>query len=286
MGMILVFALVFAHQFEVILVKQYGKNHGKCGMFFNAIICLFAMFYFLISGKGTFSANKLIFVYGFVNSVMFAIGFYSTYIAYKIGSFGLTKLFSSFGVIIPVFYGIIFLNERATFVTYIALIMILVSLFLANYQKQEGNTQKITLKWAICVLITVVSNAAITIIGRMQFEIFGDTYENEFLIISFAGAAIYLFLLSLIIERDSLKTTIKHGLVYGAGAGIFNGINNLLTLMVYNYLPLSFISPVKTGLIMVMNFFVAVLVYKEKFKGRQIISVVVGAMAVVLMSLS
>ena len=57
------------------------------------------------------------------------------YAALKVGSFGLTRLFTSFGVIISTFYGILFLGEPTTIMTYLAFSMILVSLFLMNYQK-------------------------------------------------------------------------------------------------------------------------------------------------------
>ncbi len=283
-GMLLVVLGLLVHQFEAMIVKHYGDKHGKGGMFFNAIICLFAMIYFFITDTGGLQFQKGIIIYGLMNSTMYAVGFYSAYAAYKTGSFGLTRLFTSFGVIISTFYGIIFLNEPTSIFTYIAFIMILISLFLMNYNKQEENTQKITLKWVINVILTVVSNAAIAVIGRIQFGLFGDTYKNEFLIISLAGAAISLLILGVIFERNSFKATIKNGIFYGAAAGIFNGINNLLILVTYNYLPISFTSPVKSGLGMVISFLMSIFLYKEKFTRRQLISAGIGIVAVVLMN--
>ena len=283
-GMLLVVLGLLVHQFEAMIVKHYGNKHGKGGMFFNAIICLFAMIYFFITDTGGLQFQKGIIIYGLINSTMYAVGFYSAYAAYKTGSFGLTRLFTSFGVIISTFYGIIFLNEPTSIFTYIAFIMILISLFLMNYNKQEENTQKITLKWVINVILTVVSNAAIAVIGRIQFGLFGDTYKNEFLIISLAGAAISLLILGVIFERNSFKATIKNGIFYGAAAGIFNGINNLLILVTYNYLPISFTSPVKSGLGMVISFLMSIFLYKEKFTRRQLVSAGIGIVAVVLMN--
>ena len=118
----------------------------------------------------------------------------------------------------------------------------------------------------------------------MQFGVFGNEYNNEFLIISFSGASIYLLIMCLFFERDSVKTTVKYGLLCGAGAGILNGINNLLTLITYKYLPISFTAPVKSGLGMALSFLVSVLLYKERFSRRQLISVVIGVVAVVLMN--
>jgi len=283
-GMLLVVLGLVVHQFEAIIVKYHGKKHGKGGMFFNAIICLFSMIYFFITDTGGLQFPKGIVIYGLINSIMYALGFYSAYIAYKTGSFGLTRLFTSFGVIFSTFYGIIFLNEPTSLFTYIAFLMVVISLFLMNYNKQNENSQKISIKWVINVILIVVCNAAIAIIGRMQFGVFCDTYKNEFLIISFAGAAISLFVLGIIFERTSFKATIKNGFIYGAVAGIFNGINNLLILITYNYLPISFTSPVKSGLGMVISFLMSIFLYKEKFTRRQLISAGIGIGAVILMN--
>ena len=284
-GMILVFIALAVHQIESILVKAYGKNHGNGGMFFNSIICLFAMVYFFVTDNGGLVFPKEIIIYGIVNSTMYAVAFYTAYVAYRTGSFGLTRLFASFSILLTIFYGIIWLGEPATVLTYVALVLIIISLVMMNCNEDADNTQKITFKWAFSVLLTVVSGAALAIIGRMQFGVYGDTYKNEFLIISLGGASLLLFLLGLILERKNFKTTLKYGLFYGAGAGICNGINNLVTLVTYNYLPISFTSPVKMGLGMVISFVVSVLVFKEKFTRRQLISAAVGVAAVVLMSL-
>lgn len=283
-GMLLVVLGLVVHQFEAMIVKRHGQKHGKGGMFFNAIICLFALIYFFVTDKGGLQFQKGIVIYGLINSTMYALGFYSAYIAYKLGSFGLTRLFTSFRVIISTFYGIIFLNEPTSVFTYVALVMILISLFLMNYNKENETSQKISVKWIINVVLTVASNAAISIIGRMQFGVFGDTYKNEFLIISLSGAAISLFVLGLIFERNSFKATIKNGFLYGAAAGIFNGINSILIIVTYNYLPISFISPVKSGLSMVLSFLISIFLYKEKFTRRQLISVGIGIVAVILMN--
>ena len=284
-GLLLVVGTLLVNQFELIIVKNYGKKYGKGGMFFNAIICLFAMIYFFVTDNGGLQFPKGIWIYGIINSFMYAIGFYAAYVAFKIGSFGLTRLITSFAVLISTFYGIIFLKEPASILTYIALTMIIISLILMNYQKQdENNKQKSSLKWVIYVLLVVVSNAAIAIIGRMQFGVYGDVYSNEFLIISLAGASVSLLILGAILERDSFKVTIKHGLIYGVAAGVFNGINNLFTLITYNYLPISFTSPIKTGLGMIFGFLVSVFLYKEKFNKCQIVSAIIGVIALILMN--
>lgn len=285
-GMLLVIFGVMMNQSEAVTVRQYGKKYGQGGMIFSGIMCLFAMLYFLVTDRDGLMFSKGILLLGIVNSVMYAIGFYMAYVAFKTGSFGLSRLVMSYGVIISTFYGIIFLKEPATVITYIALILILVSMFLMYYQKQDtSDEKKISFKWILSLFFVVISNSASTIIARIQHGMYEGAFINEFMLVSLAGGGILLFVLGAVFERDSLKPTFKHGLLYGAGAGVFNGINNLTGLMAFGYLPLSVISPVRSALGVVIGFLVSVFLYKETFSRRQVVSVVMGILAVILMNL-
>lgn len=285
-GMLLIFTGLMVHQFEAMIVKHYGKKYGDGGMFFNAIICIFSMLYFLITDKGGLQFPPRVILLGLINSTMYATGFYAAYVAYRVGSFGLTRLFSSFGSIIPIMYGILFLHEPTSIFTYIAIVLIFLSVFLMKFRKNTDEEKAhISLKWMIFLILTVLSNALIAIIGRIQVGAFGGEYKNEFLMISLAGAAVSLFVLGFILERDKFRATIKSGLLYGMFAGMFNGINNLLILVTYSYVPISISSPIKTGLGMIISFLVSVLLYKEKFSRRQLVSVAIGIVTVVLINL-
>lgn len=280
-GILVVVGGFLAHQFEAMIVKNYGDKHGKGGMFFNAILCLAASIYFFITDKGGFILPTGIFIYGIVNSVIYAVGFYSAYVAFNTGSFGLTRLFTSFSFIITIFYGFLVLDEDITIPTIIKIILVLISVFLIRYQKSTSTEKsKFSTKWIISVILIVVSNALISIIAKIQLNSFTDAYKNEYLIISFVGSAFWLILMGVIFERDSFKSTLKHGLLYGTSAGIFNGINNLFIIVAYNYFPISVLSPLRTGVSIGLSFFISWLIYKEKFNLRQILGVILGILSV------
>ena len=287
MGLSLVFSSALAHQAEVMAVKRYGDKHGKGGMFFNAILCLFAVIFYLASDKGGLNFPSGVVIFGLANSILYAIGFYSGYLSYVYGSFGLTRLITSFICIIPIFYGIVFEGEKHGIVFYIAVALILASLFLMRFQKDSGDGKsKFSVKWIVSVIFVVISNGFISVLGKMQHSAFGDTYKNEYLIVTFIGSAFWLFLMGFILERKSFKSTIKYGIIYGAVAGLFNALNNWLTLTTYNYMGISVSAPLKTGISLVLSFLVSLLIYKERFSVRQIIAVVIGTLAVVLINIT
>ena len=137
LGISIVLGGLMAHQAEAMIVKRFGAKHGKGGMFFNAILCLAATVYFFATDTGGFQLPTGVLVYGLVNSTMYAVGFYTGYLAYKLGSFGLTRLFTSFGGILTIGYGIIILHEPFSLTMLAGVALVFVSVFLMKYQKDD-----------------------------------------------------------------------------------------------------------------------------------------------------
>lgn len=286
MGALLLAIDMIAQQGESMIVKRYGKKHGAGGMFFNAIICLFAMVFFFLTDKNGLCFPKELWLYGIISCLMFATGFYTMYVALQLGSFVASKLLSSFSGVISIVYGILFLKEPAKFTTYLAIVLVFVSVFLMQWKKpsatEPAEKKGFSAKWLVCILLTAVSNGFIAVISRMQQIRFDNAYDNEFMILSFAGACIALFIMGFAMEREKFRDIFKYGLAYGAGAGLINGAKNLINLWIYLYIPISIATPLKTGLGFILSFVISILFYKEKFTKQQLISVIIGIIAILL----
>ena len=284
MGTLLIAISLLVHQAEAVVVKEYGHRRESGGTFFNGIICFFSMFFFIVTDKNGFYFPPKLFVYGVISCFAYAGGFYFMYLALKLGSYAHTKLVSSISGLVIIIYGIVFLNEESSFVTWIAVFLIFLSVFMMNY---SGKTkERVNLKWLFFVLLTVVTNCVIGITKREQQLRFNGECDNEFMIISLLGAFVFLFVYGFAQEKEKLKTALKDGMLFGAVAGAFNGASNLLSLIVYNFVPISVVSPVTTGGGLVLSFVVSSLLYKERFTLRQIISAVIGVIALVLFKIA
>ena len=292
LGYILVLLFVALNMGESIAVKAYAKKYSSGGFIMNAIIALFACAFFvvkvLISGEG-FNFLGAMIPYALVNSLFYFCGFYLAYVAFKIGPFGLTRLVSSFALMFPIFYGIVFLNESTTPFTYVGIALIVAAMVMMNYtgksasaEKQEGS---VSLKWLVCILISTVSNGLITIMTKMQQVKFNDVCSEEFQIISIGGSFIFLALIGLISDRKNLGYVLKNGTLYGALSGLFNGAKNFLILFIYQLLPISIVSPLKSGLAIIASFLVSITLYKEKYSLLQKLGVVCGGVAVVILTM-
>ncbi len=290
MGYLLILLKTFFNQAETMIVKKYGQKHQIGGMFFNAVICLFSMIFFFITDKDGLYFPKELWSYGLISCVLFAAGFYYMYAALKVGSFAITKMFTSFTVIVTIVYGIVVLKESANLLTYVSIALILVSIFFMNFnnidKSSDDNKKSFSVKWLIYVIIVFAANGFIGVLQRAQQIRFDAKCDNEFMIISLAGAFLGLTIIGLILERERLGYIVKHGTVYGMCAGIFNGASNFTGMLVLLCLPISISSPVSTGVGMIANFAISIIIYKEKFSKMQLLSAVMGLTAVVLLKVS
>ena len=275
-------------QAEGMVVKGYGKKHNIGGMFFNAIICVFAGVFFTVKEivlEGSFVVPVSLWPYALLSCLMYATGFYTMYKALQLGSFGMTKLISSFSGIITIVYGVAFLHERPHFLTYIAIALVFASVILmrieAALNKQDKNSN-VSMKWLIYLILCVVSNGFIAILSRQQQLVFQKACDSEFKAISYFGAFLALMVFGLILERKNLGYIVKHGTLYGVIAGLFNGGHNFIALVIYTMGDISVSSPMTTGMGLMAGFALSVFLYKEKFTKMQVVSVLVGVVALVL----
>ena len=286
MGYLLIVVFTLLNLGESIAVRTYAKRHGSGGMLMNAIVALFAALFFLVTDTGGFYAPIEMLPLALINACLFGAGFYFTFISYRIGPFGLTRLLSGFSLLFSIFYGIFSLGEKPSVLTYIGIVAIFASMVLINYKKKGDDDEKgVSLKWFICIMTSVIANGFIAILTRMQQIRFNDACSNEFQFISIGGSFLILAVLGIILDRDKLPYILKHGSLYGLVGGVFNGAKNFLTLIIYTLLPLSILSPMKTGLNMIATFAMALLYYKERYTKRQMIGVTLGVAAVLLLAI-
>lgn len=275
-------------QAEGVIVKRYGKKHKIGGMFFNAIICAFAAVFFIVKEtviKGGIEVPAALVPYGLVSCLMYATGFYTMYLSLQLGSFGLTRLVTSFSGIIAIFYGIFFLSEKPHFLTYIAIVLVFLSVFLMRFEdgkKDDGEGKTFSVKWLVSTLLCVISNGFIAILSKAQQNAFAGECDSEFKAMSYVGAFVALTILGFVLEKDNLPYILRHGSAYGILAGLVNGGHNLTTLILYTLAPISVVSPMATGLGLIASFGLSVFLYRERFTKMQGIAVAIGFAAFIL----
>ena len=279
------------HQVEGVMIKQYNKNHGSGGFFFTALISLFAMIFFLVTDRNGLVFRAEMIPYGIASGAFYCMASFLTYIALGCGSFVLTNLFLSYSLLFSVGYGLIVLKEPATILTYIGLILMMISVFLVREKKEKASAKegaprvKLSLKWVICVALSVIGSGMFGVMQKLQQVKFLKTYDNEFMIVTLFFSAITLFCIGIITNGKNLLYILRHGGIYASVAGLSNGATNLLNLVVNAMIPISIAAPTRSGIKIVISFLISLIIFKEKLSRRQTFGVVIGAIALILLNL-
>ena len=284
MGYLLIILKTFANIGESVLIKKYNEKPSAGGMFFTGILSLFALFFFFVSDKNGLSFPAGMLPYAVAFGLIYCISYFLTFVALACGSFTLSMLIISYSLVFPILFGVIFLHESVSVFTCIGFILLMISLFFVRENKDEKE-KKFSVKWLVAIIIVTLGNGLLAIIQKMQQLKFNNECNNEFMIIGLAVSALVLLAGGIIKDRRQLREIMRYGIPYAGTAGVANGINNLLTIAVNNLLPLSIVSPVCSGMKIVISFLSATILFKEKYMKRQIFGVGIGVIALVFLNL-
>lgn len=223
--------------------------------------------------------------YAIAAGICYCSSFYLTFVAFSCGSFVITNLFLSYGLLFSIGYGLFFLRDPITFLTYPGLVLILVSIFLVRQdKKEEQGTVKISAKWVICTALSVLGSGMLGVLMKLQ-QVKFEQVDNEFMAVTLGFSALTLFIIGLIKDSGKLGYILKNGSLYATAAGLSNGATNFLSLLVTRMIPLSVAAPSRAGVKILFSFLLALFLFKERFSKRQIVGVILGTAALVLLNI-
>ncbi len=236
---------------------------------------------FLIEGKFDWSVipYALLFAIGFIVAMVMMVE------ALKYGPVVLTSLIMQLSLIGATVWGFFFWGDEFTWLVGVGLVLVAFSLWLCLYTGQK-ESQKISVKWLLCVLLMFVGNACCTIVQKTQQIAFDGKYGNFTMMIATGISAFVASFLYLKSDKKDSRCLLRTSWYFPVAAGVLNALANLFVILMANTsLSPSLIYPVLSiGSLMVTTFF-SVFIFKEKMRWWQWIGVVVGATAVVLLSI-
>ena len=295
MAFVLIFITGFSGLAEGILIKRYNSRYANGGFLFTAVVSLFSMLFFLLIDRDELHFDPQMLPLAAAAGILYCTASFLTYVALGCGSFTLSNLVLSYSGVFPIGYGLLFLHEKLTMITGVGLVLIMISLFLVRGESQpeetddssskEASTGRTSLKWVICILISFVACGMFSVILRMQQIQFENQVTNEFMVVALGISAVILFVIGYAKDKKEISCLLKHGILYASGAGISNGITNLLGLALNLLMPISLSSPIRSGVKILLSFLVSKFCFKEKFLKRQILGVLLGTLALVFLNL-
>lgn len=267
---------------QSIAKKPYTEKNGEGGVFlFTAEVSFFALLFFAVT-SGELEFNTKILPYSAAFAVFYCLSTIFNLLAISNGSLTLTSLFISYSLMIPTFYGLICLNDPIGIGLIPGIILLAVSIFLTNGRVRDG---RISGKWIGFTVIALTSNGMCTVVQKAEQIALDGAYKNEFMIISLLAVTVVMLVFSLIREKKSFGLYLKSARCLGAICGIMNGVVNLFVMLVTGRLSVSLVFPLISAGGIIATAAVSWLIYREKLSKSQLIGLIFGVGAVVLLNI-
>lgn len=281
MSYLLLAIIIIGVSAQDVLKKSFNNKNIGTTFIFSAVSVLAATVFFILSSGMKLNFNMEILPYSMLFALSYGTATVGTFIAIRAGSLSLTSLVISYSLIIPTFYGLLFLNESAGVFMFIGIALLLLSLLLINLKK--GDT-KITKKWVLFAILAFIGNGMCSTSQKIQQLAFDGNYKNEFMIIALATVFVTLLVVSLFAEKGKLKASLKAGAVHMILCGAINGLVNLLVMVVSGMMPNSVMFPLISAGGILLTAFLSRFVYHERLSSTQIAGLICGTAAVVFLN--
>ena len=262
--------------------KEYNRRLSGGSFVFSAVATLIAGLFFLIMGIGSFSYQGEMLVYSLLFAVSYAMATVCSFFAIANGPLSLTSLVSQYSLIIPTFYGLLFLDEKVGKWLVIGLVLLFASILLINVTK---GGEKITLKWAIFASLAFLGNGMCSTVQKAQQIAFDGAGKNEFMSIALFIATVGMLIFVAIWEKKEAAVNVKKGIGWIALCGIANAVVNLFVMILSNSIPASIMFPLISAGGIIMSALVSIFVYKEKLTPLQITGLVLGTASVIFLNI-
>lgn len=205
--------------------------------------------------------------------------------ALRTGPIVLTTLLKQLALICVSVWGFFFWDTPFTLSVAIGIALVIIALWLCLYNKKKQTAQAVNFKWIIFVLIVFVGNAGCSIVQKTQQMHFNGQYGNFLMLLTTALVTLVCLVAYLKSDKTEAREIIKTAWYIPVLTGICNALSNLFIIfLTTSVLSPSLIYPViAVGGIMVVTVFSA-FVFKEKMQWWQWLGVLVGGIAVGILS--
>ena len=218
-----------------VLKKAFTNKRGNGGVFFfGALTALAALLFFICSG-GKLNWEPGLWPYSLGFALSYGAGTVGAVAAVHYGPLALTGLMTSYSLLMPTLYGLIFLKDPIGVGLFPGLALLVISLALITRRNDEA---PITLKWGIFVALAFLGNGMCSVVQKMQQVAFDGGCKSEFMILALllGGGA-------LLRERKELKENLKAGWYLAVPCGLSNGLVNLFVMILSALMPVSVMFP-------------------------------------------
>jgi len=288
MIILFVIAILF-FTFQNISFKQfnlaYMKNTASYFMFNAIYFTIICMIYAVVGINTSFFEFSIVsLALLFATSFIAAMYFYMK--AMENGPLGLSFLFFSAGMLVPILFGIIFYNEPAPPHRLAGLVLLFVAFFISVRGKEGSKMNK---KWITYILLGSLSNGIIGVAIKLCRIVISEDALTEFLFLGFGQAAVISLIIGMVII-GKYKSKITHfcALPFAAVAimaAVSTAGGNYAMLLLSLNVPALIQFPVTNGSLVITSIITSRVVYKEQVTKQHLLAILIGLIAIIMLSL-
>ncbi|MBE5734581.1 MAG: hypothetical protein E7347_06005 [Clostridiales bacterium] len=205
-------------------------------------------------------------------------------LAIKHGGVPLTVLVMAYSLIIPTVFAIIAYGEYPAWTFYVGLIFLMVSLFFIGVPRKDVKKQQVNAKWLICITLAFIGNGMCSLLQTHYQRLSGGLYRSEFMII--AMCIVFLGqLVAIYADRKTVYDASFKRALLGVGTGVFNGVVNLLIMVLVGMMSSSLVFPLYSGISLVTSVIASRIFFKKNPDLLSYIAICIGLIAIVFLNI-
>jgi drug/metabolite transporter (DMT)-like permease len=289
---IYIFLAVFLFVIQFGVLKLYQKNVIQSlisSLLFVFITSIVAFFIFIIIGGFQITTESVFFALAVAVSILLSnvLGI----LVISLGKIGVYTMFVMLGgMILPFFYGIIFLQEDITVIKIIGVLIMTISMFLPMFDnKIKCKTRNL---FYILCFIAFILNGCVSIFSKANQITLNTVPATNFLVLYSMFSAIFSFIgicIMLSYKKNKkeniliLKRTITvKPLLLAVAFAIVNNFGSFLLLISATNIEASLQYPIVTGGTIVLSAIMGKLLFKEKIGKFTLIGLIITFLATTL----
>ena len=192
----------------------------------------------------------------------------------RAGNMAIYSLFlMSGGMLLPYFFGILFLEEELTILRIVGVIVILLAVILSNKSKE-----KLPMAFLILRLAVFMLNGSVSVISKCHQinTTFAPVSSISFIMYSGIGRFLFSSAALLFLKKDgnAVKFSYKKTLLLIAASALIGGLSYMLQLIGAKELPATVLYPLVTGGSIIFSALAEKVFFKGKLTKYQIISII------------
>lgn len=282
MNAVLLLITLVCMSMKSVFSKIYtGRTDGKGVYTYTVLAGIGTLLFFVVTSKGLVWDLKIV-PYAVVFAISYIVAGLFGFKAIATGSLSLTSLVINCSLVLPTFYGLIFLNEEGGVFLYGGIILLIAALVMVN---KSSESTPVTGKWLLFVSLAFLGNGMCSISQKAQQDAFSGAGKNELMIIALAIVVVVNSIFALLTERNQIMTYVKKGWLNGFLGGAFNGVVNLFVMFLVGRMPASVVFPLISGGGIVLTHIISKVFYKENLSRQQTIGFILGIASIVLLNL-